>query len=736
MLAEKTKWLRLVVDQVSDYLFVKDRECRFVFANHAVAEDLGIENASDLLGRTDAEIHSQQLARKYEADELEVMRTGVPKIDFEEFVICQDGRRKWVSSSKFPLRGEDGVIYGLFGISRDITARKRTELLMSGQARILEMIATGRPLPDVLDALLVMIEEQLDGVLGSILLLDESSGRLLHGAAPSLPKDYCDQIHGVAIGQGIGSCGTAAFTGKPVIVNDIMTDPLWEAYKSLAEPFGLTSCWSTPIISHDRKVLGTFAMYRRGGEIADVAESQLIADTVRLAAIAIERTRAEERIRFLAGNDMLTGLPNRRELGRKLEALLSEAKLSTSKLAVVFCDVDRFKSVNDNFGHAIGDMVLQIVSERIREMLPDDQLMIRFGGDEFVLVITGDLAELESLQTLLARIRCVVAEPMQFAGQTFRVTCSMGTAVFPWDGETAELLLQHADTAMYQSKKSGRDTFQFYDRMMSEGSLMDLTLLEEMRVGLEHNQFFLEYQPQFELTSGKLTGLEALVRWNHPRLGRVPPGRFIALAEESGLIGTLGNWVLEEVCRQGRQWRDNGHAPVLLAINVSQRQFSDANLVERVRKTLSANGIEPGYLELEITESLLAENPEMAVARLSDMRAMGVKLAIDDFGTGYSSLSALRRLPLTRLKIDRTFIQNVASDSGDQGIVRAIVSLGRELGLTVIAEGVETAAQKEFLLHSGCECGQGYLLGMPMGAEEIERLLSGGLRSQIHEIAS
>nr|WP_246476082.1 EAL domain-containing protein [Roseibium litorale] len=728
--------MRLVVDQVSDYLFIKDRDCRFVFANRSVAEDLGIKNAVDLLGRSDADIHSPQLARKYEADEREVMRSGEPKIDFEEFIIRPDGTRKWVSSSKFPLRGENGVVYGIFGISRDITARKRTELLMTGQARILEMIATGRPLPEVLEALLCMIEEQLDGVLGSILLLDESGKRLLHGAAPSLPKAYCDHIHGVEIGQAVGSCGTAAFTGQPVIVDDIMTNPLWAPYTALAEPFGLTSCWSTPIISHDKKVLGTFAMYRQGGPIADVAESKLIADTVRLAAIAIERTRAEERIRFLAENDTLTGLPNRRELEHQLEQLLVDAEKNKTGVAVVFCDIDRFKSVNDSFGHAIGDLVLQIVSERIREVLPDDHILIRFGGDEFVLVISGGLAEKTNLQELLGRVRAAVAAPMHLAGQTFRITCSMGTSVYPEDGATAEVLLQHADTAMYQSKKSGRDTFQFYDRMMSEGSLMDLTLLEDMRVGLESNQFFLEYQPQFDLQSGQLIGLEALARWNHPKKGRVPPSRFIPLAEESGLIGALGDWVLEEACRQVQRWNEKGYDPILMAVNVSQRQFSDVNLVKKVKETLQVHGVKPSAFEFEITESLLAESPQMAVAKLSELRAMGMKLAIDDFGTGYSSLSALRSFPLTRLKIDRTFIENAASDPGSQGIVRSIILLGRELGLNVIAEGVETNAQKEFLLRSGCVCGQGYLFGAPMGADEIVKLLARSPPAQLRGIAS
>lgn len=734
-LAEKAKWLRLVVDQVSDYLFVKDRDCRFVFANQAVAHDLGLESGSELIGRKDTEVHPLELAKKYEADEREVMRSGEPKIDFEEFIIRPDGRRKWVSSSKFPLRGEDGEVYGVFGVSRDITARKRTELLMTGQAQILEMIATGRPLPDVLDALLRMIEQQLDGVLGSILLLDEDGKRLFHGAAPSLPQAYCDLINGVEIGPCVGSCGTAAFLGEPVIVDDIYADPLWAPYRALAEPYGLKSCWSTPIISHDRKVLGTFAMYRKQSGIADVAESQLIADTVRLAAIAIERTRAEERIRFLAENDTLTGLPNRRELNRQLDRLLSGTG-SERKLAVVFCDVDRFKSVNDNFGHAIGDMVLQIVSERIRAILPPEQLLIRFGGDEFVLVISGVLADRAALQELLNRIRSVVAEPMNVDGKTFRVTCSMGTAVSPADGTSAESLLQHADAAMYQSKKSGRDTFRFYDRMMSAGSLLNLTLLEELRTGLEKEQFFLEYQPQYELATGHLTGVEALVRWNHPSRGRLSPDQFIPLAEESGLIGPLGNWVLEEACRQTRLWLDKGHDPVLMAVNVSTRQFSDATMAQKVRETFARHRVDPRFFELEITESLLAESPKMAVAKLTELRAMNVQLAIDDFGTGYSSLSALRSFPLTRLKIDRAFIENVATDTGDQGIVRSIILLGHELGLSVIAEGVETKAQKEFLMRSGCLFGQGFLFGAPAPAETIERRLSRKLQARMHGLAS
>ncbi|WP_346914097.1 diguanylate cyclase domain-containing protein [uncultured Roseibium sp.] len=419
-------------------------------ANRTVAADMGVSSPDELVGKSDFDLHPTALAEKFYADEQDIMRTGTPKIDYEEFVYLRDGRRRWVASSKFPLRSASGEIVGVFGISRDISVRRQAEDLVKGQSRVLEMIAAGAPLPDILENLVSLMEAQLFGVWGSILLLDDDGRHLRHGAAPSLPGAYCEAINGVEIGPVVGSCGTAAFFGKTVIVEDIGTDPLWADYKDLALSFGLRSCWSTPIFSRDGKVLGTFAMYTGRAAVPGERERSLIRDTTRIAAIAIERYRTEAQIRYIAHHDSLTGLPNRRDFSFQLDRLIASGG---DRFALIFLDIDRFKTVNDSFGHVVGDMVLKTVTERIRDSLEPEDMFVRFGGDEFVIVIRGERAAQSTLNALLCDISQLVALPIHFDEQAFHVTCSMGIARCPENGTTSDDLLVRADNAMYQAKE-------------------------------------------------------------------------------------------------------------------------------------------------------------------------------------------------------------------------------------------------------------------------------------------
>ncbi|GGB54782.1 bifunctional diguanylate cyclase/phosphodiesterase [Roseibium aquae] len=715
--------LLTVLDSVSDYLYLKDRDGRFLLANAAVAKDLGLDDPSYLIGRSDRELHAPDLAEKFSKDEKWVLESGQPKLDYEDYVDLPDGSRRWFSSSKFPVRNSEGEVVGLFGVSRDISERKRAEALRIGQARVLELLATGASLPDVLDSLVLLIQDQLDDVFGSILLLDDSGEHLLHGAAPSLPEAYCKAVSGVKIGPRVGSCGTAAWRGEKVIVADIETDPLWEEYRGLILPFGYKSCWSAPVFARDGSVLGTFALYSKSVRKPTQFEQRLTEETTRLAAIAIERAKADQQISFLAHHDTLTGLRNRHDLKRELDRLIHEVEPLSQKVAVVFFDLDQFKSVNDSFGHSIGDEVLRIVAERIRLLVREEDLMVRFGGDEFIIVIKDKRADRLKLVQLMSDIRRKVAEPILLANKTFHVTCSMGVARYPDDGVDGETLLLHADSAMYRAKESGRDRFQFYTPCMREAEPQRLTLLEDMRVGLERGEFRLDYQPQIDLETGRITGVEALVRWDHPELGTLMPGAFIPLAEDSGLITNLGQWVMWEACRQNKEWAEAGLPPVRVGVNVSARQFREENFIDQVREALKMTGLNPANLELEITESLIIQNKSHAVPVMQELRSLGVKLAIDDFGTGYSSLSALGSFPLTKLKIDRTFISMMDTQTQQRFIARAIVSLGHDMGLSVIAEGVETAEQLELLKSFGCDEAQGYHLGRPMPAESIAQML-------------
>jgi diguanylate cyclase (GGDEF)-like protein/PAS domain S-box-containing protein len=717
-------WLHTLLNEVSDYLYVKDRSSRFVMANLQVALDVGLDDASQLIGKTDLELHPEETGSKFHAIEQEIMASNIPRIDFEEPSILANGKRKWFSSSKYPVTNSKGEVVGIVGLSRDITERKRALLLQQGQNKVLQEIAAGRPLNEVLTTLVLTIEDQLDGVMGSIMLVDDTGEHLLATVGPNLPQEYLDITDGIPVSPKMGSCGTAVFRRESVIVEDIQKDRLWEDVRDLVAPFELRSCWSVPFFGKDSKVLGTFGLYTKSTRSPTDHELKLALEAARLASVAVERDRAERKIRYLANHDVLTGLPNRQEFKTKLEEKVSESDRTGVPVAVVFVDLDNFKFVNDSFGHAIGDQVLMIVAERIMAVHDGAHQAIRFGGDEFVLIVDRDTAEKAALNEFMARLRDEITKTIQIDDLSFHVTCSIGAACYPQDADSAAQLLRNADKAMFEAKSAGRDSFKVYEQTRPERSVNKLTLLEEMRTGIENGEFFLEYQPQYNLVSGRIVGAEALVRWQHPALGRMMPGEFITLAEESGLIVHLGRWVTREACRQNKEWQESGLMPITVGVNVSARQFRDDGLISDVRDALEETGLAATYLELELTESLLIKNADQAVGLMDDFRRLGVKLAIDDFGTGYSSLAALKSFPLTRLKIDRSFISDLDFDESDRCIAKAIISLGRELGLCVVAEGVETAKQQAFLASCRCEVVQGYHFGRPMAARKFGKLLA------------
>jgi len=716
-------WLRKLLNEVSDYIFVKDRSSRFVMANRKVALDVGLDDASQLIGKTDLELHPRELAERFLAVEQEIMSSNIPRIDFEEPTLLGDGKRKWLASSKFPVSNSAGEVVGLVGLSRDITERKRAVLLQQGQNKVLQQIATGRPLGQVLETLVLTIENQFDDILGSVMLVDDNGINLKAAVAPNLPADYVALTDGIEIGPRMGSCGTAVYRRESVIVDDILRDDLWEDVRAAVEPFGLRSCWSVPFFGKDKRILGTFGLYSNTVRSPTDHELKLALEAARIAAVAVERDHDERKIRYLANHDVLTGLPNRQEFKSKLDEKVSESRESGVPVAVVFVDLDNFKFVNDSFGHAIGDQVLMITAERIMTVHEGNHQAIRFGGDEFVLIVEGELAQKSALKDFMARLKEEITRTIQIGDLSFHITSSIGAACFPQDAENSAQLLRNADKAMFEAKSAGRNGYQVYEQTRPERSVNKLTLLEEMRSGIENNDFLLEYQPQYNLVSGRIIGAEALVRWQHPALGRLMPGEFIGLAEESGLIVPLGRWVMKEACRQNKAWQDAGLTPITIGVNVSARQFSDTGLVADVRAALEESGMRATYLELELTESLLIQNADQAVELMDDFRRIGLKLAIDDFGIGYSSLVALKSFPLTRLKIDRSFIRDLDYDENDRCIARAIVSLGRELGLSVVAEGVETAKQQAFLASCRCEVVQGFHFGRPMSADKFGKLL-------------
>jgi len=443
-----------------------------------------------------------------------------------------------------------------------------------------------------------------------------------------------------------------------------------------------------------------------------------------------ERHAAQERIRQLAYYDPLTGLPNRTLLQDRVGQALAVAERDGRQAAVLFVDLDHFKKINDSLGHSAGDQMLVQVAQRLLACLRRMDTVARLGGDEFVVLLSE--VTLAGATDVARKILASVARPYLIDGHELSVTPSLGISLFPQDGRDFESLLKHADTAMYLAKESGRNAYQFFASDMNVVALERLVLENSLRQGLERGEFVLYYQPQVNASSGRIVGAEALIRWRHPELGMVAPGKFIPVAEASGLIAPIGEWVLREACRQNREWQLAGLAPICVAVNISAAQFRGGRLEDSVREVLAATGLAPGCLELELTESTVMSDADATVEALRRLSAMGVKLAIDDFGTGYSSLSYLKRFPIDKLKIDQSFVRDIVTDPDDWAIATAVISMGHSLRLGVIAEGVERAEQLEMLRRQGCDEVQGYYFSVPLPAAEFAALL----QQQIFEIGA
>ncbi|MEK8090814.1 sensor domain-containing protein [Thermithiobacillus plumbiphilus] len=695
------------VSLTGQYLLVSDSFCAM----------LGRDRASLLRLSYSEVIHPEDLPRSLEV--FPKMVSGeLQSFAAEKRLLHQNGSYFWVWNHVGRLWDPVAESHYFIVISENIDQRKRQETLLKAERRCLEKIAGDVPLPAVLADIALSLEVQMPPQSRiSIMLRDREGLRLRMGAAPSLPAAYNQAADGLAIGPASGSCGTAAFRRENVLVSDIATSPLWEGYRELALSHGLRACWSVPILNARHELLGIFAVYSPQSGTPGVEVLDLLRRATHLAGIAIERRQAEETITRMAYYDALTGLPNRVLCQDRLEHALKRAQRQHGGLTLVFVDLDHFKLVNDSLGHAAGDQVLREISQRLQRSVREGDTVARLGGDEFLLLAEENL-DASALTALIGRMRRLFEQPIEIESRSFLVTASFGVSRYPDDGEDAQTLMRRADVAMYQAKQRGRDGMQQYSPAMESNGIERLVLQRELRLALEREEFILHYQPQLDLASGKISSVEALLRWQHPERGMIPPLSFIPLLEESGLINQVGEWVLRKACAQARRWQLAG-LPLRMAVNLSQRQCQEGNLIPMLERVLVDTGLAPELLELELTEGLVMHDPEKTIKALRVLKGMHISLAVDDFGTGYSSLSYLQRLPLDSLKVDKSFVQGLPASGEDAAIITAIIAMAHTLNIKVVAEGVETAAQLDFLRNKHCDGMQGYFLSRPLPAGEL-----------------
>ena len=460
------------------------------------------------------------------------------------------------------------------------------------------------------------------------------------------------------------------------------------------------------------------------------ANENLVITTIQTQTMADEVQKAKEQMGHMAHHDFLTGLPNRLLLQERLDQAISLAKRHDTKLAVLFMDLDRFKNINDSLGHAVGDKMLQSVSQRLRGAVRSTDTVSRQGGDEFVLLLSEVTGE-KAVAVLAAKICRLVSAPYSIAGQDLHIGATLGISMYPDDGEDAETLIKNADVAMYHAKDDGRGRYHFFRQEMNDRAVERQRTEGDLHRALDLQEFELFYQAQIDLQTHRIIGVEALIRWHHPVRDLLLPAMFVPIAEECGAIIPIGRWVLREACRQMRAWQDDGLMPGTIAVNISAVEFEKEEFFENVRTVLHDTGLAPHHLELELTESVLMENAQSSVATLRDIKTLGVKIAIDDFGTGYSSLSYLKQFPVDTLKIDQSFVADIMADNNDDILVESMISLGKSLRHRVIAEGIETPAQLAYLSDHQCVEGQGFYLSRPVIAEEFSALLKSGVSAHL-----
>jgi diguanylate cyclase (GGDEF)-like protein/PAS domain S-box-containing protein len=675
-LQSQLRFMQQLIEAIPGPVFYKDTDGRYLGANSAFAAFAGVD-LETLVGKTAYDIAPPDLARRYSDSDRELLAAPGARV-YESQVSHADGTRHDVVFHKATFTRPDGKATGIVGVMLDITERKRMEGRIHLAATVFDSTADGVTIADR-DGNIITVNRAFTEITGYS--EDEVRGKNPRVLQSGLQEETFYQRMWTTIQS-----------------DDRWSGEIWNRRKDGSiYPEKLT----VSAIRDDRNEITNYV-----GVFSDITKLKSV----------------QEALDFQAHHDPLTGLPNRLLLEDRLESALQRARREGHSLAVLFIDLDRFKNINDTLGHHVGDIVLCETASRFSAAVRESDTVARLGGDEFIIVIEH-VVDPAAASRVADKILEGLRRPIMISGQEFFIGASLGISLFPQDGSDPADLLKHADAAMYRAKERGRNTFEFFSSDITSHSLERFKLEADIRYALEREELMVYFQPQFSLADGRLVGAEALVRWRHPERGMVSPGQFIPIAEESGIIVPMGEWILRQACREWVRWHSAGLRPGVLAVNVSGIEFRRGRVRESVELSLAETRLPPELLELEITESSIMNQTDSSIRALHSLREMGLHLAIDDFGTGYSSLSYLKRLPVSKLKVDQSFVKGLPDDAEDAAITRAIIALAHSLGLTTMAEGVETEAQRQFLQAAGCDDMQGYLLGKPMPAEQFLALL-------------
>ncbi|QQX86589.1 EAL domain-containing protein [Cupriavidus necator] len=647
----------------------------------------------------------------------EMMRAALVRskaFDTQIRVVRDDGGLRWLRVIGRPEESGTYRPRRVTGMLFDITSMKRTHMQQRVELAVARLLQGTDPLPHVVGKIIRVVCKTLGWEWGAYWALDESTNRmhLLKGLSiDSKGYDvFAAASQQIGFPSGAGFIGEVFRTGSPRWVSDVTQDATF-LRRDAAISAGLRGGFAFPV-HVDGKVIGVLEFFSRFSRQPDALLPAISRALGAQIGQFVQRQLSTARIHYLASYDELTGQLNRSQFNERLRQALAQARHAHQRLGLLFIDLDRFKIINDTLGHEAGDVVLQEFAERLRGAFRETDMVARLGGDEFA-VLLPQCGDVRVLTELASKVLRTTVEPVQVHGGKHRVSASIGVSMFPDDGVDAPMLLRSADTAMYRAKSQGGNNVQFHSAVMDAALQERLAFETSLGEALDQSELSLAFQPIFQLATQHVIGFEALLRWKHPKLGEVLPSRFIPLAEETGLIHALGSFALRSACEEAARWP----APLTVFVNVSSRQLADGDFPDQVGQALSATGLAAERLGLEITETALMQ--QQAVPLLEQIRKLGVRLSIDDFGTGYSSLAYLKRLPLDSIKLDQSFVRGLPHDANDCAIARAVIALGHNLKLSIVAEGVERTEQFEYLREANCDAIQGYLLSRPMPAGDV-----------------